>query len=206
MIDSTDPCRERQHHRLRVVRAHVSADIGRYLNKSPENRAVGDRFKTRLSAFLSPPLLCLTAHRIAHWLYANHWRRLARLLTRLNFHLHKVMITPDSCIGPGCWLPHPAGVSFCGTAGAGLTLYSLACCGPRDCLPDLAADAGPRIGDRVTIGGHAVVTGAVAVGDDVKVAFRACVSRDVPARVIVSSRSVRAFPVRRGRLGEECNQ
>jgi serine O-acetyltransferase len=174
----------------------LSEDIRRFLEKSPENRAAGDRFKTRVSAFLTPQLMSLAGHRAAHWLHVNGLTRTARLVSGLNFLLHKVSITPDSCIGPGCHLPHPTGLCFSGIAGRGLTLYSLSFCGPRE--DGLASGASPRLGDRVTLGGQAIVLGAVSIGSDTKIAPRVTLSADAPSGVLVVSRVLRP---RRGSLG-----
>lgn len=183
-------CLEQAHQQLAAVWTGLSADILRYLTKSPENEALGDNLKTRLSAFLTPELLCLFLYRIAHYLYVNGWGRAALFVTRLNFLFHKVSITPQSCIAPGCRLSHPAGVTFHGRAGPGLTLYSLAICGSRHCV-DGPVETGPRLGARVTVGAHAVLLGPITVGDDTKIAFSVRLDRDVAARALVICKSLR---------------
>ncbi|HUU22888.1 MAG TPA: hypothetical protein VM389_10170 [Phycisphaerae bacterium] len=194
-------CLAQGHRRLSTIRRSLSADILRFLNKSPENRAAGDNLRTRLGAFLTPQLLCLLLYRIAHYLHVNGWGRLAVLVTRLNLLIHKVNISPQSCIGAGCFLPHPVGVTFHGTAGRGLTLYSLCVCCPREPGVDGPAEAGPRLGHRVTVGGHAVLLGPITVGDDTKVAPKVCLDREAPAAVLVVSKAVRSVhvPSRPGR-------
>lgn len=191
MSAATNECFAHRHHKLSGVRMNLSEDILRYLTKSPENQAAGDTLKTRLSAFLTPELVCLLLYRMAHYFYVNEWRWLAQWSSRLNFLLHKVSITPQSCIGPGCRLPHPANVTFHGRAGCGLTLYSLAICCPRD--PPLAGpvENGPRLGDRVTVGGHSVVIGPVSVEDDTKIAFSVGLDRDAPSGTLVVSKALR---------------
>lgn len=184
-------CRAWEHDRLRGVKRALAQDILRYLNKSPENRAAGDNLKSRLGATLTPQLLCLILYRLAHFLYVNGWVGGATLLSRFNFLVHKVSITPQSCIGPGLHLPHPAGVAFNGVAGEGLTLYSLAVCCAYDPLLDAAAEAGAQLGDRVTLGAHAVLLGRVTVGDDTRVAYSIRLDRDAPARTLVVSSALR---------------
>lgn len=185
-------CQAFAHQRLRTVASDLSQDILRYLNKSPENRAAGDTRKTRLGAFLTPQLLCLFVYRVAHWFHVNRWRRVASWLSRANLVLHKVHLPPQSCIGPGCFLPHPAGVTFCGTAGSGLTLYSIAVCCPLQANWNDPLLCGPQLGDRVMVGGHAAVLGPVLVGDDVKIAFSVRLACDAPAGVLVVSKAQRA--------------
>lgn len=191
MTPGMETCRSYDHHRLSGVRSNLSADIRRYLTMSPENIALGDSFFRRLSAFLRPELQCLMLHRIAHYLWVNRWQRSGRIITRLNMLLHKTYLSPQSCIGPGCRLPHPPGVTFHGRAGRGLTLFSTGICCASHPLPDGPVELGPYLGDRVTIGGHAVVIGPVRIGHDCIVSFSVCLDRDAPAGVTVVSRSSR---------------
>jgi serine O-acetyltransferase len=177
-------CIDSEHRRLRGIRAAFDADIIRYLNKSPENQAAGDNWKSRLGAVLTPQLTCLFVYRLAHFFFANGHKRTARLLSRLNFLLHKTTIPAQACIGPGCFIPHPAGVTFCGTAGESLTLYSLAVCCAMAAHPDAVGAPVPRLGNRVTIGGRAVLLGGITVGDDTKV-FAVRLDQDAPAGSIV---------------------
>lgn len=186
-----DACRQHGHDRFAGVRANIRADVGRYLTMSPENIERGSGFKQRLSAFLRPELLCLTMHRIAHYLHVRGWRRSARLVTRINALLHKVHLTPQSCIGPGCRLPHPSGLAFHGRAGTGLTLFSTCVCCPAGPIVDGPLEVAPCLGDDVTVGGHAVLIGPIEIGDRVKISFSARVAEDVPSDVVVISRSVR---------------
>jgi serine O-acetyltransferase len=187
MSPRTTRCIAFRHHELAGVWAGLSEDILRYLNKSPENRAAGDRFKTRVGAFLTPQLLCLLLYRIAHWLWVIEWHNLATNIGRLNCVIHKVSIAPQSCIGPGCLLPHPVGVTFCATAGQGLTLYAMAVCCPQPTDPACDVELGPMLGDRVSVGAQTAIVGPVVVGDDTKVAFHIGLERDAPAGVLVLS-------------------
>jgi serine O-acetyltransferase len=185
--ESPDPCREFRHHAIRGVWGNVSEDILRYLTKSEENLAGGDDLLHRVSAFATPELMCLFLYRFSHYLWVNTYRRMAVAVSRFNYLVHKVNITPQSCIGPGCRLSHPPGVTFHGRAGRGLTLFSLAVCcaeGPRF---DGPVETGPRIGDRVIIGAHAVLIGPVSVGDDTRLSLGAWVNCDTPPGVNVIS-------------------
>jgi serine acetyltransferase len=182
-------CREWKHDRLTGLPGLISSDILRYLTKSEANRAAGDDFKHRLSAFATPEIAALTLYRAAHCLHLNGWGWLARLLTAFNRMLHRITIDPRSCIGPGLHIPHPATVYFAGSAGTQLTLYAHAVCCP---LPPGAPgwrEGTPSLGDRVTVGGNAVVLGPVQVGSGARIAFSQRVVADVPPGAIVVSRS-----------------
>jgi serine O-acetyltransferase len=184
-------CLARGHGRLAGVWSDLSQDVVRYLNKSPANIAQGDTFKSRLSAFLTPDLLCLLLYRTSHYFYVKKWYRLADAISFLNSMVHRVTITPQSCIAAGCRLPHPSGVTFHGRAGSGLTLYSLAVCCPREPVLDIPVAMGPNLGERVTVGAHAVVMGPINLGDDSKVAFTVWIDHDVPPGGLVVSAVLR---------------
>ncbi len=170
----------------------VHADVTRFLNKSPENQAVGDTLRSRTGALLTPQLLCLLLYRMAHRLHVAGWRRLARALVRANAVLHRVHISADSCIGPGCLLPHPAGLVFVGHAGPQLTLYSMAVCCPSDPAPLAPAEQGPHLGERVSVGVHAVLSGPLHVGDNTVIGPCLNVRQSLPAGVMVLARGWRA--------------
>lgn len=187
----SNDCIARGHGNLAGLRSNLSQDLARYLTKSPANVARGDTFWSRLSALLTPDLLCLLLYRFSHYFYVIRWRRLAVGISRLNSLVYRVTITPQSCIAAGCRLPHPSNVTFHGRAGSGLTLYSLAICCPKEPVLDIPVTRGPNLGDRVTVGAHAVVMGPVRLGDDTKVAFTVWVDRDVPARSLVVSAVLR---------------
>ncbi len=191
-------CDQWQHRQLSSVWRGLSEDIDRYVNKSPENVELGNSFKRRLSAFLTPELLCLLLYRVAHWLQCANWRRIACAISRFNGVIHKVHLPPYSCIGPGCRLSHPAGVVFHGSAGRGLTLFGMAvCCVCEDAL-DAGLDHAPQLGDNVTLGAHAVLIGPITVGSDTQVSPFSRVVRHVPARTIVASRALRVRLRREG--------
>jgi serine O-acetyltransferase len=179
------------HRQISVLRSTVSDDIRRYLTKSPHDLARGDSFKTRLSACLTPEVFPVLLYRIAHFFYASGWRRIAAIITWSNQAMNRVHLTAQSCIGPGLRLPHPAGVTFHGRAGHGLTLYSLAICCPSPEHWDGALEAAPSFGDQVTVAAHAVVQGPVTVGDGATIAYGIQLDRDAPAGVLVSSRLLR---------------
>ncbi len=181
-----------QHHTLKGVRRNWHDDVTRFLNKSPENQAVGDNLKSRIGATLTPQLLCLVIYRLAHWMHLNGWRRMAALAVGLNAALHRVHLSADSCLGPGCLLPHPVGVFFVGRAGESLTVYSMAVCSPAAETPLAPARDGPTLGARVTLGVHSVLLGRLTVGDDTKIGFCVRVAAgeqaDVPSQRMVMPR------------------
>ena len=191
MSASASQCLLYRHQRFSAIWSNLSEDIRHYLHRSPAHLAVRDDSLHRLSAFLSPGVLCLLGYRFAHCLFVNGWQRPAVWVSRLNSLVHKVTIAPQSCLGPGCLLPHPAGVTFLGRAGRDVSLYSLAVCCPREDSMDDSVESGPVLGDRVTVGAHAVLLGPITVGDDARIAFSVRLDRDTPAGVLVISKALR---------------
>jgi serine O-acetyltransferase len=186
-------CVRRGHRRFATLRAELGRDVDRLLRHVHGDAVDVSGRRRRWGAVLTPQLLALVLHRVAHCLHANNRRHAASIVARLNFLLHKVDIDPSSCIAGGCLLPHPPGVSFLGSARRDLTLYSLCACVAD---PEQLDAGGPEVGERVMIGGHAVLVGAIRVGDDVKIAPNARVDRDVPPNSLVVSRNMRVASVR----------
>lgn len=170
-----------------TVRSDIHADILRHLHRSPEDSQRGERTVRRVSAFLTPQLMALALYRVSHYLHVRGWRAPAHALAGVNFILHKVRLPAATCIGPGCRLAHPAGVVFEGSAGSDLTLFSYAVC-----IAGPVADArcAPRLGNRVTLGGHAVLCGGITVGDDVRISPCAVVIRNAEADTMVAAQAM----------------
>lgn len=166
-------------------------DLLRYLNQSPEHRAAGDTLKSRISAILSPQIQTVVLYRLSHWFWSKGWRQTATALATLNALIFKVIISPAASIGPGLFLPHPPGITFCGSAGRGLTMYSMAVCCPS--FDDgWSAQKGPRLGDTIRVGAHAVVHGPIQVGDRARIGFWVVLDRDAPPDALVVSKAMRA--------------
>jgi len=172
-------CQSWDHHLWASVRAGVAADIHRYLTRSEEESARGQGFVRRLSAWLTPELMCLSLYRVSHFFHVRGWIVLGRLLSSLNFLLHKARLPAASCIGPGCRLSHPVGVVFEGSAGSDLTLFSYTICMMASQNGSQAYGA-PRIGNQVTLGAGAVLSGDITIGDVVRVSPGAVICSDIP--------------------------
>lgn len=189
MKAAAESCRAYGHETWSGVRRCYSADILRFLNKGDE--PIPDDFKHRLSALATPEMSALFFYRLAHYLYVNGWRRLARWVSATNLFIHKIWIPPQSCVGPGLHIPHPPGVTFAGRAGAGLTIYSLAICGPWEPSPDPPLESCPVLGDHVTLGAHAALMGSFTVAANVKIAYSLRVTSDIPQNSLVVSNALR---------------
>ncbi len=183
-------CKFFRHHRWSGTWSNVLEDIDRYLCKSPENIARGKHLKYKISAFFTPEILCLFFYRMSHFFMVNRWPRLAWLVMRFNQLIHKVNITPQSCIGPGCRLPHPPGVVFHGRAGEGVTLFSLSICCANENSLDGPVEDGPSLGNRVQVGAHSVLMGPICVGNDCKIYPQVVLKKDAPDAAIVAPKKL----------------
>lgn len=156
-------------------------DLDRYIEMSAAFQGRRGGRSRRISAALTPPLLCCLAHRISHLAHRRGWRRAALAVARWNQVVHKAWITPGCRIEGGLYIPHTVGIALHAHAGRNLTVYAgaAAVVADRRSELDVGADA-PVLGDGVTLGAYAVVIGGVRLGSGVKVAPMAVVSGDVP--------------------------
>ncbi len=191
-------CRERGHHRISSVRDSLSMDIRRYIREASPYSVRGDSLPKRVSVALTPSILSALLYRISHLLHARGWRRASYFMASANHLINKIAFSPCSCIGGGLYVPHPVGVIFHGQAGEDLTLFARSAC--LSAAPTLVgfAEEGPRLGDRVSLGAESAVVGAVAVGSDTRIAFRATLAEDAPPRSLVLSRAARRLAARPG--------
>lgn len=190
MSSPPSPCIRAEHGSIRWWREAVRSDIHRFASFNPDYQPRMS-LKTTLSILLQPSILCIAVHRFAHYLHVRGWRRMAGGLSNVVLVLFKANIPARSCIGLDCFLGHPAGTTFIGTAGRGLTLFSVAVCSPETGSPKADPSRMPHLGDGVTVGAHAGVVGPVRIGNDVQIATMTRVDEDCPDDALVYSRRLR---------------
>jgi serine O-acetyltransferase len=134
-------------------------------------------------------LLPIALYRAGTWIYGECPRPAAALLkllwkpanafvsTLLDTHLS---VTAE--IGPGLYLGHHGGlwVNPAASIGANCNLGQGVIIGMAG-----SAEAAPTLGDRVWVGPHAVITGAIRVGDESVVGANSLVATDVPPKGLV---------------------
>ena len=185
-------CSAYRHGSMRTLREEILSDLRRFMTKSQDNLSAPDDLLHRVSAFCTPQILAQALYRTAHYCFVRQWLLPAAILARVNSLVHKVNIPPQSCIGPGLHMPHPCGVTFCGSAGSECTIYSLATAGADTRHADGPINLSPFLGNRVTLAAHEALMGPITVGDDVKTAlFTFRMDFDVPSGVMVRSRAKR---------------
>lgn len=166
--------------------ATIQADLGQFAIYSAGLMRQRTGLVRSLSMLLTPTMMCCLLHRLAHACHQRDLSVLARLVALLNLIIHKIDIDPAAAIGPGLYIPHPAGVVFHACAGPRLTLYSRAVVVPRGF--GRGQTAAPQLGAEVTVGANAVVSGAVLIGDRAFVGAGSTIAKNVPAAAYVLDR------------------
>lgn len=133
-----------------------------------------------ISIMTTPAGMSASCHRLAHWAWCRGWRRVALLITRINFLLTKADIAPNAVIGPGLYIAHPYGVCIYANVGARAILY------PQSHVISgeiRKGDAGIRpatcIGDDVVMSTFATAWGGARVGNRCNFGPSTCADGDV---------------------------
>lgn len=118
-------------------------------------------------------------HRIAHFLYKNGFKVLARLFSQINRFLTGIEIHPAAIIGKRLFIDHGMGIVIGETTEIGddVTIYQGATLGGT------GRESGkrhPTIGDGAMISCGARVLGPIRIGNNAKIGANAVILRDVP--------------------------
>jgi serine O-acetyltransferase len=149
------------------------------------------------SALLHPPFAAAFLHRIASGAYRLS-PVLGRCVGRVNHLLHGADIDPRARIGAGLLLQHPVGVVIGASTeiGKNATLMSGVVLGRRDVLHGPDHGMYPVLGDDVLVGAHAVLLGAISVGNGARIGAQSLVLRDVSDGSTVVGSPARAISER----------
>jgi serine O-acetyltransferase len=156
----------------------INRDVHSVFERDPAARS-------RLEVFLTySGLHAVWGHRIAHWLWQQDLKLLARALSQMMRTLTGIEIHPGAQLGPGFFIDHGMGVVIGETAevGADVTIYH------GVTLGGTSLEKGkrhPTIGDRVVIGAGAKVLGAITIGADSRIGANAVVVKSVPPNSVV---------------------
>jgi serine O-acetyltransferase len=176
----------------------LRADIETYLDFAAEYAPDRRTWAKRASALATPSGFVCLWYRLSHYAHRRGFERCALALAWLNLFFTRASIAPASRIGPGLYVPHPStGIVFQGDAGRGLKLFAGTCVTAREHpLHRGALGPSPRLGDHVSLGAKAFVSGSVRVGSRSRIGFNAVVERDVPEDSIVVAPHLRPTRVR----------
>ena len=134
-----------------------------------------------LHALLHPRVAPVAWFRIAHWLHAKGWRRLASCICLLVLVVSGAEFPARAIIGHSFVLPHPNGVVI-GSAEIGnrVTLFQHVTLGSRRLDGRYDLSLRPRLGHDVIVGAGATVLGPIGIGDGAVIAANSLVLLDVP--------------------------
>lgn len=127
-------------------------------------------------------------YRLASWFKHRGVPVLGPLLARLNLFLTGVDLAPGAVIGPGLRISHGTGIVIGDSVRIGrdaVLLHQVTLGAPSD----RRLGQMPKVGDRVFIGAGAKLIGGITVGDDVFIGVDAVVTRNIPDRSKVVSKS-----------------
>ncbi len=126
-----------------------------------------------------PGLHALWLHRLAHFLWRQRLRFLARFISHINRLLTNIEIHPGAKIGRRFFIDHGAGVVIGETAEIGddVLMYQGAVLGGTSLKKEKRH---PTVGNNVVIGAGAIALGAITIGDGARIGAGAVVLRSVP--------------------------
>ncbi len=164
--------------RLHRWRELLREDIETIYRKDPAARSMVEV----LTSY--PGLHASWLHRIAHGLWKRNHLTLARFVSHVNRFVTGIEIHPGARIGRRFFIDHGAGVVIGETAEVGddVLMYTGVILGGTS---SERVKRHPTIGNDVVIGSHAVILGAITVGDGAKVGSGSVVIESVPAGATV---------------------
>ena len=131
-----------------------------------------------------PGLHAVWGHRIAHWLWTQDLKLVARLFSQLMRGLTGIEIHPGAIIGPQFFIDHGMGVVIGETAeiGACVTLYHGVTLGGTSMSK---GKRHPTLEDNVVVGAGAKVLGDITIGANSRIGANAVVVKSVPPNSVV---------------------
>jgi serine O-acetyltransferase len=131
-----------------------------------------------------PGFHALLVHRLAHWLWRQRLRWLARMVSHIGRWLTGIEIHPGAQIGRRFFIDHGMGVVIGETAeiGDNVTLYQGVTLGGTGLQP---GKRHPTIEDNVTVGSGAKLLGPIRIGHGAKIGANTVVIHDVPPNTTV---------------------
>jgi serine O-acetyltransferase len=129
--------------------------------------------------FAYPGFHAILLHRLAHWLWNNHMKLLARVLSHISRFLTGIEIHPGAKIGKGFFIDHGMGVVIGETSeiGDNVTIYHGVTLGGTSFT---RSKRHPTIENNVIIGAGAKILGPLTVGANSKIGANSVVIVDVP--------------------------
>ncbi len=169
-------------------------DIQAVFDRDPAARSVWEVL------LLYPGLHAVWAHRVAHALWRNGFKWLARLVSNISRFFTGIEIHPGARIGPGLFIDHGMGTVIGETAeiGADVTLYHNVTLGG---VSWAKVKRHPTLEDHVVVGAGAQILGPIRIGAHSRIGANSVVVKDVPPGSVVVGVPGRVKP-RNGEIPE----
>jgi serine O-acetyltransferase len=131
-----------------------------------------------------PGLHALWLHRIAHRIWTDEAKLLARLVAHANRFLTGIEIHPGATVGRRVVIDHGMGIVIGETAvvGDGCLLYKGIVLGGTSLAK---TKRHPTLGDNVVVGSNACILGAIEIGEGARIGSGSVVVKPVPAGATV---------------------
>jgi serine O-acetyltransferase len=158
--------------------ATIRRDIQSVFDRDPAARSVWEVL------FLYPGLHAIWFHRLAHALWRNDLKWLARLVSNISRFFTGIEIHPGAQIGPGFFIDHGMGTVIGETAeiGENVTLYHNVTLGG---VSWEKVKRHPTLEDHVVVGAGAQVLGPITIGANSRIGANSVVVKDVPPGSVV---------------------
>ncbi|MCM8774032.1 MAG: serine O-acetyltransferase [Candidatus Omnitrophica bacterium] len=155
------------------MKERLKEDIDTVFKKDPAAR-------TTMEVILCyPGLHAVWLHRIAHYLWDNGYKTLARLISHISRFFTGIEIHPGAKIGRRFFIDHGMGVVIGETAEIedDVLMYQGSVLGGVSCEK---IKRHPTVKNNVVIGAGAIVLGPIVIGEGAKIGAGSVVIKDVP--------------------------
>lgn len=181
-----------------IVRTFAAAlpTVRQYLDADMRAAFRGDPAATSVDEVLLcyPGAHAMVFHRIAHELYRQGVRMIARIIAELSKSITGIDIHPGATIGAGCFIDHGTGVVIGETAiiGENVRIYQAVTLGAKSFPSDergnlhKGRDRHPIVEDDVVIYAGATILGRITIGKGSVIGGNVWITSDIPAGSVIT--------------------
>ena len=158
---------------VKSIKNEIKNDIEAVQKRDPASRS---KFEI---LFTNQGVHAILSYRIAHWLYYNNFRFVAKILSQISRFFTGIEIHPACFIGRGLLIDHGMGVVIGETAiiGDDCTIFHGVTLGGKG---DEKGKRHPTLYNCVFVGAGAKILGNIEIGNNVKIGANAVVLCDIP--------------------------